>query len=46
VRSNARSADVAKVAKLTHQRCPIYATLRKALDLTFKITVNGIEISL
>jgi putative redox protein len=46
VRSSSRSGDVAKVARLTHQRCPIYATLRKSLDLAFKLTVNGVEVPL
>ncbi len=46
VLTGAPAVGVAKVARLTHQRCPIYATLRKSLDLTFKLTVNGVEVPL
>lgn len=35
--------EVVKVAQMTHRRCPLYATLRKSLDLTFKMKVNGAE---
>ena len=46
VRTSATPSEVVKVARLTHVRCPIYATLRKSLDLTFKLTVNGAEAAL
>jgi len=36
--------EVVRVATLTHRRCPIYATLRKSLDLTFRLSVNGVEV--
>lgn len=35
-----------KVAQMTHRRCPIYATLRKSVTLSFKLIVNGVEVSL
>jgi putative redox protein len=37
---------IASVARLTHKRCPIYATLAKSIELTFKLTVNGADIPL
>jgi putative redox protein len=43
VRTSAAPPDVVKVANMTHRRCPIYATLRKSVDLSFKLKVNGIE---
>ena len=32
---------VVQVAKETHRRCPVHATLARATDLTFKLVVNG-----
>ena len=32
---------VVQVAKETHRRCPVHATLARATDLTFKLIVNG-----
>src|SRR6267378_1079184 len=32
---------VIQVARETHRRCPVYATLARATDLTFKLVVNG-----
>jgi putative redox protein len=46
VRTSAPISEVVKVARLTHIRCPIYATLRKSLDLTFKLVVNDNEAEL
>jgi putative redox protein len=46
VRTTAHVSEVTNVARQTHRRCPIYATLRKSLDLTFKLTVNGAEVPL
>jgi putative redox protein len=46
VQSDAAPSGVANVARLTHKRCPIYATLRKSVELTFKLTVNGTDIPL
>jgi len=43
VRTSAPISDVVRVAGLTHVRCPIYATLRKSLDLSFKLFINGSE---
>lgn len=39
-------SEVVKVARLTHRRCPIYATLRKSLTLEFTLIVNGEAVSL
>ena len=46
VRTSAPPGQVVKVARLTHKRCPIYATLRKSVDLKFKLIVNGGEVAL
>ncbi|TMI18799.1 OsmC family protein [Candidatus Bathyarchaeota archaeon] len=32
---------VIQVARETHRRCPVHATLARATDLTFKLVVNG-----
>ncbi len=34
---------VVEVANMTHRRCPVHATLRKATRLTFKLYVNDKE---
>ncbi len=44
VRTSAPIAEATKVAELTHKRCPIYATLRRSLNLEFKLFVNGAEV--
>ncbi len=46
VQTNAPSSEVANVAHLTHRRCPIYATLMKSVELSFKLTVNGADVLL
>lgn len=46
IRSSSPSADVAKVVRLTHSRCPIHATLGKATDLKFRLEVNGAQVPL
>jgi uncharacterized OsmC-like protein len=46
VRTSASVSEVVHVARLTHRRCPIYATLKKSLDLEFKLMVNGVEVPL
>jgi uncharacterized OsmC-like protein len=46
VQTDAVPSDVANIARLTHTRCPIYATLRKSVELTFKLTVNGKDVHL
>jgi putative redox protein len=38
--------EVVRVVRQTHARCPIYSTLRKSLDLDFRLFVNGEEIPL
>lgn len=43
VRSSGPLAEVVRVANMTHRRCPVFATLRKAVDLTFRLTVNDVE---
>ncbi len=35
-----------EVARLTHRRCPIHATLKKATNLSFKLFVNDVETQL
>ncbi len=35
-----------EVAKMTHRRCPIHATLKKATNLSFKLYVNDTETAL
>lgn len=44
VQTNAPASEVATVARLTHRRCPIYATLRKSVDIAFRLNVNGAEV--
>jgi len=46
VKTDADPADIANVARMTHRRCPIYASLMESIELTFKLTVNGTDISL
>jgi putative redox protein len=46
VQTDAEPSDIANVARLTHKRCPIYATLTKSTELNFKLTVNGTDIPL
>jgi uncharacterized OsmC-like protein len=46
LRTSGSSSDAAKVAAQTHRRCPIYATLKKSVRLSFKLVVNGVEVSL
>jgi uncharacterized OsmC-like protein len=43
IQTSASPSDVANVARLTHKRCPIYATLRKSVELGFRLWVNGQE---
>lgn len=46
VRTTASVDKVAEVARMTHRRCPIHATLRKAANLSFRLYVNGVEVPL
>jgi len=46
LRTSGPVSEAVRVAKLTHRRCPIYATLRKSLELTFSLNVNGAEVPL
>jgi putative redox protein len=41
VRTSDPVSKVVSVARETHMRCPVHATLRKATSLTFKLFVNG-----
>lgn len=43
VRTTSPVSEVVKAARRTHVRCPIYATLRRSVDLGFRLTVNGVE---
>lgn len=40
------AAKVAEAARLTHERCPIHATLRKSVEMIFKLSVNGQPVDL
>jgi uncharacterized OsmC-like protein len=46
VKTRANPSDVAAVARQTHRRCPIYATLRRSVQLEFRLIVNGAEVAL
>jgi len=46
VRTNGPIKKVVEVARLTHRRCPVHATLKKATKMTFKLFVNDVEASL
>ncbi|HZD13083.1 MAG TPA: OsmC family protein [Candidatus Binatus sp.] len=35
-----------EVARMTHRRCPVHATLKKATKMTFRLFVNDVEASL
>ncbi len=37
---------IAEAARLTHQRCPVHATLSRATEMTFKLVVNGENVPL
>ena len=43
VRSDSPLTAVVNVARITHRRCPVHATLRRATALTFRPVVNGAE---
>ena len=46
VRTTSPVSEVVRVARLTHRRCPIYATLRGSVDIVFKLRVNDVEVPL
>ncbi len=50
VETRVRSGDpvdrVVEVARLTHRRCPVHQTLRRATRLSFRLFVNGVEAAL
>lgn len=37
---------VVEVARQTHRRCPVHATLARATEMNFKLTVNGQDVPL
>ncbi len=39
-------AKLAEVARLTHRRCPVHATLSRATEMKFTLLVNGQNIPL
>lgn len=43
VSTDSPASKVVEVANLTHRRCPVHATLRKATKLSFKLFVNDRE---
>lgn len=46
IRSESPVSEVAKVVRLANARCPIHATLRKAMELKFSLEVNGAQVPL
>jgi putative redox protein len=46
VQTRSTPSDVAAVARLTHRRCPVHATLRRSTELVFKLRVNGVDTSI
>lgn len=46
VRSASPLARVVEVAQLTHRRCPVHQTLKRATRLTFRLFVNDVEAAL
>lgn len=46
VRTNGPLKKAVEVARMTHNRCPVHATLKKATKMTFKLFVNDVEASL
>ncbi len=46
VRSRAPVAAGAEAARLTHRRCPIHQTLKRATELVFRLYVNDAEVPL
>ena len=43
VRTTGPAEKAAEVARMTHRRCPIHATLQRATDLSFTLYVNDVE---
>lgn len=46
VSTNAPVEKVAEVARQTHRRCPVHATLARATQMIFKLVVNGESVPL
>jgi len=46
LRTSAPVDKAIAVAHLTHRRCPVHQTLRKATQLTFRLFVNDVEVAL
>lgn len=46
VKTTSPPNHVVHVAQLTHRRCPVHQTLKKATALTFKLFVNDVEAAL
>lgn len=46
VRTSASKDKVVEIAHRTHRGCPIYATLRKETELSFRLFVNDEQVSL
>lgn len=46
VRSTSPTSQLVHVAQLTHRRCPVHQTLKRATALTFKLFVNDVEAAL
>jgi len=41
LRTSGSFEKAVEVANLTHSRCPVHTTLAKAVDMSFKLFVNG-----
>ena len=46
VKTSSPVERVIEVARMTHRRCPIHATLARATVLSFKLFVNDVELPL
>ena len=46
ITTKADSGRVAELLKLTHERCPMTATVAKAATIRRKLFVNGVEVEL
>lgn len=46
IKTQSPVAQLVEVAHLTHRRCPVHQTLKRATALTFKLFVNDSEVTL
>jgi uncharacterized OsmC-like protein len=43
VKTTGPARKAVEIARMTHRRCPVHATLMKATNMTFKLFVNDVE---